>query len=245
MGDEDAVVVRDASSYEVDRRARASLQAADTDRAARGDSGALYRDLGKRVLDVAIVFLFAPIWIPLYLLIAGLILLLDGPHVHHRSMRVGVEGCELAVLKFRTMRRDAQQLLDDLLLSDPSLAEEFATSVKLRFDPRVTPLGRILRRTSMDELPQLWNVLRGDMSLVGPRPVLQQELDEFYGASAGEVLRFRPGLTGLWQISGRSLLPYDERVALDLAYARRSSLATDLAILVRTVPSVVRGHGAF
>jgi exopolysaccharide production protein ExoY len=205
----------------------------------------LYARFGKRLLDLLIVAVAAPVWLVMYALIALLILLLDGRPIHHRSARVGAGGEAMKVLKFRTMRRDAHSDLHTLLASDPGLKREFKETFKLRNDPRVTPLGRWLRRLSLDELPQLLNVVTGSMSLVGPRPVVRSELDDYYGENATVVLSVRPGLTGLWQVSGRSLLSYDDRVALDVAYVSTSGLATDLRILARTVPSVFRGHGAF
>jgi exopolysaccharide production protein ExoY len=205
----------------------------------------LYRSPGKRVLDVALVVAAAPIWLIVYAIVALLILLLDGRPIHHRSARVGWRGRDFAVLKFRTMRRDAGTELAALLAADPALDREFKLTYKLRSDPRVTPLGRWLRHLSLDELPQLLNVLSGDMSLVGPRPVVRPELEEYYGEFGDRVLSVRPGVTGLWQVSGRSLLSYDDRVALDLEYVRTCSLGTDFRVLLRTIRSVCRGHGAF
>lgn len=205
----------------------------------------VYANVVKRLIDIAFVLVLLPVWGVVYLIVAALILLLEGGPVHHRSVRVGRGGREIRVLKFRSMRLDADRALHALLEADPTLEDEFRQSVKLKEDPRVTGVGRVLRRTSLDELPQVLNVMKGDMSLIGPRPVLQSELDEFYGDGAAEVLRLRPGLSGLWQVSGRSLLPYDQRVALDMEYAQRCCFTTDIGILLRTLPCVVRGHGAF
>jgi exopolysaccharide production protein ExoY len=208
-----------------------------------------YAAVGKRVLDLAIVVIGAPAWLVVFAVIATLLVLIQGRPVLYRSTRIGLGGHEIGVLKFRTMRRDAQERLEALLAADSALAEEFYESDELRYklrdDPRVTTIGRLLRRSSLDELPQLLNVLRGSMSLVGPRPVLLEEFKEFYADVADDVLRVRPGLTGPWQVSGRSLLGYDGRVALDVEYGRRCSLKTDLLILLKTVPAVFRGHGAF
>ena len=199
----------------------------------------------KRVFDLFLILICLPVWGLLYLFIAVVLLITQGRPIHYRSTRVGKGGRDLVVLKFRTMKLDADSRLAALLAADPELAQEYTETVKLRFDPRVTPVGKILRWSSLDELPQLLNVIKGDMSLVGPRPVLRAEMDEIYGPAAGRIMRFRPGLTGLWQISGRSLLPYSERVALDLRYAKTCSLWTDVSILLKTIPCVLRGKGAF
>ena len=205
----------------------------------------LYQRYGKRVLDLLLILLLSPLWILLYLTIMAVILIVDGRPIHYRSTRIGRNGNEIPVLKFRTMEVNAETKLAALLVADPALGDEFKAAVKLRDDPRVTGSGRWLRRTSLDELPQLINVCVGDMSLVGPRPVLQSELEDFYGEYAAEVISHRPGMTGLWQVSGRSLLSYEERVALDVAYARRCALSEDLILLARTIPSVIQARGAY
>jgi exopolysaccharide production protein ExoY len=199
----------------------------------------------KRLLDITLVVLSSPIWLPLYLMITALILVVEGRPVHHLSLRVGQNGRDFNAVKFRSMRVDADGAFQELLQKDPALKLQFAQFVKLQRDPRITRIGGFLRRTSLDELPQLWNILFGDMSLVGPRPVTRFEVDEFYGDSAALVLAARPGLTGLWQISGRSLLLYDQRVALDIQYVQKRSLRGDLIILLKTIPSVLCCHGAF
>ena len=145
------------------------------------------------------------------------------------------------------MRPDADRILAELLARDPSARAEWEATRKLRRDPRVTRIGRLLRATSLDELPQMINVFRGDMSLVGPRPVVQDELDQHYSPAlaVNDYLSVRPGVTGLWQVSGRSNTGYRERVALDSDYARNPSLLRDLKILVLTVVVVLRCRGAY
>lgn len=205
----------------------------------------LYQRYGKRVLDLLVILLFSPLWVLVYLTIVAFILIADGRPIHYRSTRIGRNGNEIPVLKFRTMEVNADTKLGALLVADPALEDEFNAAVKLRDDPRITGSGRWLRRTSLDELPQLVNVCVGDMSLVGPRPVLQSELEDFYGEHAAEVISHRPGMTGLWQVSGRSLLSYEERVALDVKYARSCALPEDLILLAKTIPSVIKARGAY
>ncbi|MDP9223631.1 MAG: sugar transferase, partial [Actinomycetota bacterium] len=197
--------------------------------------GAFYPPL-KRFMDIALVVLLSPIWISLYLVIAALIALVEGRPIHHMSLRVGENGRDFHALKFRSMRVDADGAFQELLQNDPALKLQFAQFVKLQRDPRITRIGGFLRRTSLDELPQLWNILFGDMSLVGPRPVTRFEVEEFYGDKAPLVLAARPGLTGLWQVSGRSLLLYDQRVALDMQYVQQRTVRGDLVILLKTIP---------
>jgi lipopolysaccharide/colanic/teichoic acid biosynthesis glycosyltransferase len=138
---------------------------------------------------------------------------------------------------------DAEARLDEVLRRDPTAAAQWAQYQKLDNDPRVTRLGHLLRRTSLDELPQLWNVLRGDMSLVGPRPVTRAELER-YGSAASDYVSVRPGLTGLWQVEGRNALTYEERVAMDRRYARKLTFRQDLRILAKTVAVVLARTGS-
>jgi undecaprenyl-phosphate galactose phosphotransferase len=159
-------------------------------------------------------------------------------------LRVGRHGKEFRCLKFRTMVPDADDVLKKLLDSDPSARAEWDRDFKLKDDPRITSVGLFLRKTSLDELPQLWNVLKGEMSLVGPRPIVEEELER-YGDQVDYYLKIRPGITGLWQISGRSNTGYEDRVALDGWYVRNWSLWYDLVILVKTVYVVLRGEGAY
>ncbi len=145
--------------------------------------------------------------------------------------------------KFRTMAIDAEERLTELLDRDPEARAEWARNHKLRNDPRITSLGGFLRRSSLDELPQFFNVLKGDMSLVGPRPIVLAEVG-FYGRYFNDYCRVRPGITGLWQISGRSLVSYRRRVALDVTYVRSHCAMLYMKILARTVPAVLRGYGS-
>jgi len=201
------------------------------------------RDVAKRMVDVAGALALVLFLLPLFLVLMGVIRSQGGPALYaHR--RVGRYGREFGCLKFRTMVVDADAVLADLLMRDPAAAAEWQATRKLRRDPRVTRLGRLLRVTSIDELPQLFNVLSGEMSLVGPRPVTRAEIEQYYGDHAAETLTVRPGLTGLWQVSGRSETGYAERVALDVAYARNLSLWTDLRILLQTVRVVFQRQGA-
>jgi lipopolysaccharide/colanic/teichoic acid biosynthesis glycosyltransferase len=188
----------------------------------------------KRAFDVVAVLLTAPLWMPLLTLLAlGVKLTSRGPAFYVQE-RIGHRGRPLACRKLRTMLPDADSRLELILSSDPALREEFEANYKLRHDPRVTRFGRFLRRTGLDELPQLISVLRGDMSLVGPRPIVEGET-KYYGRFLSLVAAARPGLTGLWQVSGRSDLPYRTRVALDVEYVVTSTFWSDLTVLAKTV----------
>src|SRR5689334_1027764 len=189
--------------------------------------------MGKRALDVAgagaLLLLGAPVFLLLALLVRA-----DGGPAFYAHERVGRGGRRFGCLKFRSMVVDSAARLEALLASDPAARAEWEATRKLRHDPRITWVGRFLRATSLDELPQLINVLRGDMSLVGPRPVVAAELANHYGAAAEHYLAVRPGITGLWQVSGRSDTSYAQRVALDVRYASNPSLLEDVRILLRT-----------
>ena len=194
----------------------------------------------KAVLDYALALAGLIVLSPLLLLVTLLIKLdSPGPVIYRRRV-VGLGGRSFDAYKFRTMVTDA----DALLTRDAELKRRFDSQFKLKEDPRVTRFGRILRRASLDELPQLLNVLRGEMGLVGPRMITQEELAR-YGKWGTNLLTVKPGITGLWQVSGRSELSYDERVSLDMYYIRNYSIWLDLQLLFRTIPAVVRGHGAY
>ena len=183
--------------------------------------------------------------LPLFGLVAAMVRFSDGGGpVFYGHPRIGRDGRPFRCLKFRTMVVNGDAVLERYLRSDPSIRAEWDATRKLRDDPRVTRLGAVMRQFSIDELPQLINVVRGEMSLVGPRPVVRGELDR-YGRSAAHYLSVRPGLTGLWQVSGRSDTTYRRRVACDRLYVQRWSLARDIAIVARTVPIVCLSRGSY
>lgn len=196
----------------------------------------------KRGLDLAVVLPALLLLSPLLLLVALAVRLQDGGPALYWQRRVGLNGCEFAFPKFRSMRRDADAVRAQLLAANQHGAD--GLTFKMRRDPRVTAVGRLIRRTSIDELPQLWCVLKGDMSLVGPRPPLPSEVAR-YTLADRERLSVMPGLTCIWQVSGRSEIPFPQQVAMDLDYIRRPGLAHDLRLLLRTLPAVVRGRGAY
>jgi exopolysaccharide production protein ExoY len=193
----------------------------------------------KRLMDILVATLALILAAPLMLIIAAFTLAADGRPVIFAHRRVGLAGKPFYCYKFRTMRTDAAQVLERYLADNPDAAREWRERKKLAHDPRITLFGKLLRVSSLDELPQLFNVLRGDMSCVGPRPVVTDELP-LYGAAATDYLSARPGITGLWQVSGRSSIGYADRVVLDSRYVRNWSLYSDLVILLRTVFAVVR-----
>ncbi|MFL0744275.1 MAG: sugar transferase [Prochlorococcus sp.] len=191
--------------------------------------GRVIKRFGDVVFSLAVISLGAPIFI----LLAVLVKLSSPGPVFYVQQRVGRDYRHFGCIKFRTMRADADDVLSNLLVNSASMRAEFERDFKLRKDPRITPIGRFLRRSSLDELPQFLNVLRGEMSVVGPRPIVDKELER-YGKFMDEIAAVRPGLTGLWQVSGRNNLSYAQRVRLDLAYARGRSFLLDFAIIMRT-----------
>ncbi|MCU1659161.1 MAG: Undecaprenyl-phosphate galactose phosphotransferase [Pseudonocardiales bacterium] len=199
------------------------------------------RRLVKRGVDVLGAAIILAAVAPLLLVIAVLVRVTSRGPILYRSLRMGQEGCQIKVYKFRSMYRDADARRADLLQLNES---EGGMLFKMRCDPRVTPVGRLLRKFSIDELPQLFNVLGGSMSLVGPRPPLPDEVERYHTHMHRRLL-VKPGMTGLWQVSGRSDLSWDESVRLDLYYVENWSLALDLAIIARTVWAVLQGRGAY
>ncbi|NLG72983.1 MAG: exopolysaccharide biosynthesis protein [Chloroflexi bacterium] len=197
----------------------------------------------KSILDWLLAFWLLVLLSPLWLLIA-LWIKLDSPGpVIFRQPRLGQDGRIFPLLKFRTMVPTAEQELEEVLQGSPQARLSWEQYQKLRQDPRLTRCGRILRRFSLDEIPQLWNVLRGEMSLVGPRPILPRQR-ELYGAPFSVYCQVKPGMTGLWQVNGRSRTSFSERVDWDAAYLQNWSLRLDLHILLRTIGVVLRGDGA-
>ena len=198
----------------------------------------------KRCIDLFFCLLILPVLLPLGLIL-GLLIRLDSPGpVLYRQQRIGQGGRALQIYKFRTMAANADAVLEDWLARDPALREEWKRDHKLKHDPRVTRMGAFLRKTSLDELPQLINVVLGGMSMVGPRPIVSGEIEK-YGEVYDEYCRVKPGITGLWQISGRNDTSYEERVAYDHYYINNWSVWMDLWILGRTVPVVLSGYGAY
>ena len=188
----------------------------------------------KRAGDIVFSLLVLSLGAPLFLVLALLVKASSKGSVFYSQRRIGRGYKGFGCLKFRTMRKDADRVLAAVLAADPALKAEFERDFKLKNDPRITPIGTFLRRSSLDELPQFINVLKGQMSVVGPRPIVWDELER-YGRAMDEVLAVRPGLTGLWQVSGRNNLSYDTRVQLDLRYARRRTFWLDLRIILRPV----------
>lgn len=194
-------------------------------------------------LDQFAALLLLLLFAPLMAVIALLVWRRDGAPVLFGHYRIGQHGRPFRCLKFRSMYLDSEAMLRELLERDPAARAEWERDHKLTDDPRITPIGHFLRRTSLDELPQLFNVLRGEMSLVGPRPITLAELPR-YGQVRWHYLSVRPGMTGLWQVSGRNDTTYDERVELDREFVEQHSLRLQLSILLRTLRVVIRGSGA-
>jgi exopolysaccharide production protein ExoY len=198
----------------------------------------------KRVFDIVFASVVLLLILPLFIIVALMLKVTDPGPVIYRHVRVGLWGRRFTCFKFRTMVVDAENVLKVLLNDDASIRAEWEHSQKLIKDPRVTRVGRFLRESSLDELPQLINVVRGEMSLVGPRPIVRSEMSR-YGDRLDSYVLARPGLTGAWQISGRSDCGYDKRVELDANYVSDWRFSTDLSILVRTVGAVIERKGSY
>lgn len=199
----------------------------------------------KRIFDILFsissIFFFLPLGIILMLLIK----FSSKGDIFYKSHRKGKDNCSIYCWKFRTMYQDAEAKLATLLKQNPNLRKEWNTYYKLKQDPRITVVGKFLRKTSLDELPQFWNVLKGDLSIVGPRPVTEKELTKYFRLKAEKILSVRPGLTGIWQTSGRNLLTFKERVLLEEHYVDKRSITLDLRIIFKTIPMLFFSKGAF
>jgi exopolysaccharide production protein ExoY len=198
----------------------------------------------KRCFDVVFAALALVTLSPLLLMIAALIKLSDGGPILFRHKRVGLHSRSFDCLKFRTMVENERQVFHHHLEACPEAAREWAQTRKLKSDPRITAVGSVLRQLSLDELPQLVNILKGEMSVVGPRPVVFKEL-ELYGPHVTAYLKARPGLTGVWQVSGRNDLPYSVRATLDRTYVEQWSFSSDIVIILKTVPAVIASRGVY
>jgi exopolysaccharide production protein ExoY len=195
--------------------------------------------LPKRIFDIVVAFVALLLLAPLMLVVALMVRVVLGKDVIFRQQRVGFDGEHFMCFKFRSMVKDGDAVLRAHLSANPAAAQEWRETQKLKDDPRVGALGKALRKTSIDELPQLINVLRGEMSLVGPRPVLADELAERYGRYAAAYLQARPGLTGMWQANGRNSIGYRGRIARDSYYVKHWSLRLDLLLLIKTIPALL------
>lgn len=228
------------------------LRRAPRHKRSRPDSGALssslpvlhrpgvYRAFGKRLLDILLIVIGLPLMLPVTL-ICALALWLEGGQPFYRQKRLGQGGRRFHIWKLRTMRRDADRVLENLLASDPDLRAEWDLTQKLKEDPRITPVGAVLRKTSLDEVPQFWNVLKGEMSVVGPRPMMPEQLPLYPDPRA--YFANLPGITGQWQVSDRNENSFAHRATVDAAYDAELSLLTDMKILFRTVGVVLKRTG--
>ena len=216
-----------------DRRISRSLESLD---------GELFKRLFDILFSLSVLILFAPV----YLLLAFLIALSSPGPIFYVQERVGKNRKMFYCLKFRTMVENADDILLEIMEKSPHLRQEFEDNFKLKQDPRITWIGRFLRMTSLDEFPQFWNVLKGDMSVVGPRPLVEEELPR-YGRHINKILTIRPGITGLWQVSGRNDIPYPRRVQIDLYYANDKNLWMDMWIVFKTIGVVIfpKNNGAY
>ena len=198
----------------------------------------------KRILDILIVLFFSPLWIPIMIILAFLTKITSKGPIFYGHKRIGKNHKEIKCWKFRSMCTNSQEILEQILATDPIRRAEWEKDRKFLDDPRVTKFGKLLRKTSLDELPQIFNILKGDMSLVGPRPVTEPELIK-YGKYQDYVLSVLPGLSGMWQISGRSDTGYEERISFDSYYIQNWSIWLDIWILLKTVWVVISGKGAY
>ena len=203
--------------------------------------GTLDGDTVKRGFDIVFALVVLIVFSPLYLILALLIAISSPGPIFYVQERVGKNYKRFGCIKFRTMVDKADEVLESMMADSPQMRSEFEDSFKLKEDPRVTPIGKFLRLTSLDEFPQFWNVLKGDMSVVGPRPLVPEELHK-YGSRMDKVLTIRPGITGLWQVSGRNDIPYPQRVQIDVYYVNARNWLTDLWIIVQTLGVVLFPH---
>ena len=188
----------------------------------------------KRLFDLIFSIIFIVILTPIFIGISLLVKASSRGEIIYNQERLGLNKKKFACKKFRTMHPEADDILKKILSENPDIKKEYLTSFKIKDDPRITPIGKFLRITSLDELPQLINVLRGEMSIVGPRPIVKEEIPK-YGNAIKKVFSVKPGMTGLWQVSGRNKLSYEKRVYLDLKYAKERTLLMDMRILIRTI----------
>jgi len=200
--------------------------------------------ISKRIMEVTLIILSTPFLIVLFAIVALIIKISSPGPVLYKHRRIGLDGKEIWIWKFRTMAYNADIVLKERLKKNPALQLEWEKSFKLKEDPRITKIGRVLRHTSLDEFPQIWNVVKGEMSLIGPRPIVKEEIP-LYGDDFEIYKQVLPGITGLWQISGRNDLPYNDRVTLDVYYIQNWSIWLDIHILLHTLLATLRARGAY
>lgn len=201
----------------------------------------------KRSFDILFSLAVLILGFPVFFLIAFIVRISSKGRIIYSQERIGRGGKSFRCYKFRSMYPDADVRLKEILEHNPDLKHEWESTRKLKKDPRVTPIGAFLRKTSLDEIPQFWNVLMGDLSVVGPRPVVKAEVEKFMGSDAAMILSVRPGLTGIWQVSGRSNISYKKRIEMDKEYIRKQSFKLDLELILDTVPAMFfsKGRGAY
>ncbi|WP_088242201.1 sugar transferase [Calothrix rhizosoleniae] len=206
----------------------------------------LHGEFAKRLFDIVFSLLVLILFSPIYLILALLIACSSKGPIFYIQERVGKNYKPFNCIKFRTMVSNADEVLVQIMETSPHLKQEFEHSFKLKNDPRITKVGRFLRITSLDEFPQFWNVLKGDMTVVGPRPLVAEELPK-YGCHINQILTTRPGITGLWQVSGRNDIPYPRRVQIDLHYVKFRTFWLDLWIVLKTIGVVIipKENGAY
>ncbi len=200
----------------------------------------------KRLFDIVFSLFVLIFFSPIYLCLATIVALSSPGPIFYVQQRVGKDFKSFGCIKFRTMVTNADEVLEQIIAQSPQMRQEFEESYKLKQDPRITRIGKFLRLTSMDEFPQFWNVLKGDMSVVGPRPLVPEELQK-YGHKIDTVLTIKPGITGLWQVSGRNNIPYPRRVLIDVYYVTSHNWLLELWIIVKTIGVIIfpRNNGAY
>lgn len=206
----------------------------------------------KRIFDILFSSLFLLIGSPIYILLMVFVKCTSPGPIFYKGLRMGQNGKLIGCWKFRTMCVDAEEKLHLILQSDPKLNEEWKKYFKLKNDPRLTPIGKFLRKSSLDELPQMWNVLKGDLSVVGPRPIAienpekaYEEISHHFGDKTAKILSVKPGLTCIWQTCGRNLLTFEQRILLEEQYVDKQSFLLDLQIILKTIPILLFPKGAF
>lgn len=199
----------------------------------------------KRVFDILFSLVFITVFFPLFMLLGLLVYLTSPGPVFYRHERIGRGGKKIKCLKFRTMHKNADKVLAKMLKKNPVMQTEWNLYYKLKNDPRITKIGHFLRKTSLDELPQFFNVILGDLSVVGPRPCVEKELFQNYADKASKILSVRPGITGVWQTSGRNNLKREQRVKIEEEYINNRTLWLDIKLILKTVPVILFSRGAY